>query len=281
MKITISNPENFEQTKAAMKKAGYDNLHILADFDRTLTYGTINGVKTPSIISLLRDGHHLSEGYAEKAHALFDKYHSIETDINIPMEERKSAMQEWWGKHNRLLIESGLSWSDLEDISQNGHVVFREGVVEFLDFLHEKNIPLVILSASGCGDAIRLFFKKIGKDYPNIYYVVNLLDWDENGRAIGIRGKIIHSMNKAETILREIPEVYEVIKDRKNVILLGDSIGDVGMIEGFDYDHLLKIGFLNFDYDQWMTEYQKNFDLILEGDKDFKAVNDLIHNWEK
>ncbi|MHA1764718.1 MAG: hypothetical protein ACTSVK_00480 [Promethearchaeota archaeon] len=264
--------------KTQIKAEGYQSLHILSDFDRTLTYGKINGIKTPSIISLLRDGNHLTEDYAKKAYALFDKYHPIEIDPSIPLEEKKKAMQEWWEAHNELLIQSGLSISDLEDIVKNGPIRFRKGVPEFLDFLNQHNIPLVIFSASGCGDAIEMFFKNIGKDYPNIYYVTNHFNWDENGRAVSPKEPIIHCMNKDETILREIPEIYSKIQNRRNVLLLGDSIGDLGMIEGFEYKTLLKIGFLNFDYDKLRKEYKKNFDVVLEGDGDFNFVNNLIRN---
>ncbi|MDD5295158.1 MAG: hypothetical protein PHP21_04600 [Patescibacteria group bacterium] len=276
MKVIIPNPKNLEQLKSEIKRAGFESLHILSDFDRTLTYGVIDGVKTPSIISMLRDGNHLTEDYAAKAHALFDKYHPIEVDSKIPMEEKKKLMQEWWETHNKLLVESGLSKSDLEDIVKNGHVKFREGVPEFLDFLHEHNISLVIFSASGCGDAIQLFFQKIGRDYSNVYYITNKFNWDKDGRVISAKDLIIHCMNKDETILEKIPEVYQSIKNRRNVILLGDSVSDLGMIEGFNYLNLLKIGFLNFDYDKSIEDYKKNFDVILEGDGNFDFVNTLI-----
>lgn len=280
MKVIIPNPQNLEQLKSKIKRAGYQNLHILSDFDRTLTYGTINGVKTPSLISMLRDGSHLTEDYAKKAHALFDKYHPIELDSKIPLEEKKKLMQEWWKTHNKLLIESGLSKSDLEDIVKNGRVKLREGVPEFLDFLHKHNIPLVILSASGCGDALQLFFQKIGRDYPNIFYITNKFNWDKNGRAFSTKGPIIHCMDKDETILEKIPEVFQSIKNRRNVVLLGDSIGDLGMIEGFDYLNLLRVGFLNSDYDKSKEKYEKNFDVILEGDGNFNYVNTLIRDLE-
>jgi len=280
MKTIISNPKNLEKLKSQIKAKGYQNLHILSDFDRTLTYGEIEGIKTPSIISMLRDGNHLSDDYAKKAHALFDKYHSIEIDPSIPLEEKKKAMQEWWETHNKLLLKSELSKSDLEDIVKNGHVRFREGVPEFLDFLYQQNIPLIILSASGCGDAVQMFFKNIGKDYSNISYVTNQFNWDKNGKAISSKKLLIHCMNKDETILKEIPKIYFNIRNRKNVILLGDSIGDLGMIEGFKYENLLKIGFLNFDYNKLREEYKNNFDIVLEGDGDFNQVTNLIKNLE-
>ena len=274
----MQNPENFDRVKRAIKNDGLDKLHVLSDFDRTLTYGSVNGVKTPSIISLLRDGKHLSEDYAPKAQAMFDKYHLIETDESIPLKQRKAAMLEWWEKHYELLTASGLSFSDLEDIVENGHLKFREGVLEFLDFLNEQNIPLIILAATGCGDAIPLFFKKFSRDYPNIFYVTNRYIWDENGKAVSIKKPIVHSLNKDETILPEIPEVRKVIRNRKNVILLGDSLGDLGMIEGFNYDNLLRIGFLNFNDGASENDYKKSFDAVLEGDGDFKFVNDIVFN---
>lgn len=276
MNILIPDLKHFEELKQSIKKDGFDKLHILSDFDRTLTYGCIDGIKTPSIISLLRDGKHLSEEYAAKAHALFDKYQPLEQDQNIPLEQRKKFMRDWWEEHNRLLIASGLSFSDLKDIVDNGHLAFREGVLDFLDFLHQKNIPLVIFSASGCGDAIQLFFKKFDRDYSNIFYVINRFNWDKNGKALSTREPLVHSLSKDETILPDLPEISAAIKDRKNVILLGDSLGDLGMTDGFDYDHLLKIGFLNSDYDRSRSAYEKSFDVVLEGDGDFGFVNDIV-----
>jgi len=276
MNIIIPQKKNLEKIKAQIKKAGYQNLHILADFDRTLTYGEFNGIKTPSLMSMLRDGNHLTEGYAAKAQALFEKYHPMEVDPKIPLQQKKKVMREWWETHNELLIKSGLSKSDLEDIVKNGHLKFREGVSEFLDFLKEHNIPLVIISASGCGDAIRMFFQKMGKDYSNIIYITNKFNWDKNGKAISIKKPIIYVMNKDETILEEIPEVYKIIKNRRNVLLLGDSLGDLGMIEGFKHDALIKIGFLNFDYDKDLAGFKKGFDVVLEGDGDFGYVNGLM-----
>ena len=238
MKAIIPNPRNLEVLKNKIK--GYGNLHVISDFDRTLTYGFIDGKKTPSIISILRDGNYLEEGYSSKAHAFFDKYHPIEIDPNIPLEDKRKVMKKWWDLHNRLLIESNLSKSDLQNIVDNGHVRFREGINDFLDILNENNIPLIIFSASGCGDAIEMFFDKIGRNYSNIYYVTNKFDWNEKGTAISVNEPVIHCMNKDETILKEISEIYNVIKNRKNVILLGDSVGDLGMVEGFDYENLIK-----------------------------------------
>jgi hypothetical protein len=138
MQVYIKNPELFAQKKRAIQEAGKAACFIISDFDRTLTYGTFNGKKTPSIISLLRDGNHLSEDYAEKAHQLFDHYHAIECDSSLPLEYRKAQMQEWREKHDQLLIDSKLRLSDLKDIATNEHLQLRNGVKDCLNKLNES-----------------------------------------------------------------------------------------------------------------------------------------------
>lgn len=278
MNIIIPNQKKLDQTIANIKEQGAENLHILTDFDRTLTYGHVNGEKTPSIISILRNGLHLTADYAKQAHALFDKYHPIELDPDIPLADKKIAMATWWRNHKKLLIKSGLNKKDLEAIAKDPSIKFRQGVIEFLDYLHNQNIPLVILSASGAGEAIPFYFANAKKDYPNIHYITNSLNWSADGRALSIHEPIIHTLNKDETIIKDFPEIYQQVANRKNVILLGDDLGDVGMITGFDYDNLLKIGFLNYNADQLRSSYSKNFDIIIEGDGDFSYINDLLKN---
>src|SRR3989338_6357715 len=96
--IVISN-QNLEKIKKEIKKDGKSSIHVLADFDRTLTKAFVNKRKIPSILALLRDSPLISKEYAEKANSLFEYYHPIETNPLIREEERKSKMQEWWTKH--------------------------------------------------------------------------------------------------------------------------------------------------------------------------------------
>jgi 5'-nucleotidase len=90
--------------------------------------------------------------------------------------------------------------------------------------LHKNNIPLVILSASGLGyESIYYTFEKIHKLTNNIDIISNAFIRDEDGKAIAVREPIIHSFNKDETVVKNLP-IYNEIKDRKNVLLLGDGI---------------------------------------------------------
>ena len=67
MSVIISNKEKFEELKKKFKAGGLDNIHVVADFDSTLTKASVNGIKRPSVISVLRDEGYISEDYSEKA----------------------------------------------------------------------------------------------------------------------------------------------------------------------------------------------------------------------
>ena len=255
-----------------MREDWADSLHILSDFDRTLTYGTVNGIKTPTLISLLRDGKHLREDYAPKAHTLFDHYHPFEIDPHMSIEEKKPLMVEWWHKHFSLMIECGLRKSDVHDVIKKSHLTLRKDADKTLQLLHEHGIPTVIISAWAIGDAIGLFLASQGLNFPTIFSICNQFTWSADGRAIGIQEPMIHVFNKDETSIEAFPHIYAQIEHRKNVILLGDSLWDIGMVHGFNYKNLLKIGFLNSDDEALREQYLEAFDVIIDHDGDFSFV---------
>jgi len=274
--VIISDTKHLNNKIKEIAKQGKKKIHVVADFDRTLTTAFVQGKKVPSLISILRDGNYLSEDYANKAHELFNYYHAIEINPSVPIEEKKKLMKEWWMKHFDLLIKSRLNRKDIQKVIESGKARLRKGAVQFLDFLHEHDIPLVIFSSSGLGvDSISLYLEKKKKLYKNIHIISNVYEWDENGNAIKVKEPIIHCMNKDETSIQDYP-VFSVIKNRRNVILLGDSFEDLGMVKGFKYDNLIAIGFLNEEIDENLEAYKKTFDIVITRDGDMNYVNDLF-----
>jgi cytosolic 5'-nucleotidase 3 len=274
--IVISNPEKFEELRKSFIEGGFENLHILADFDRTVTYGLDKtGKKTPTVISKLRtNSEYLGQKYFDEAHRLFDVYHPIEIDASISLDEKKDKMYEWWSEHFGLIARSGLDKDLINKVAAENPLEFREGVLEFMRLLHKKKVPVVFISA-GPGDMIETFLEKDKLDFSNIYVIGNRYVFDDNGNVVAIKEPIVHTFNKTEVVLRGM-DIYDKIKNKKNVLLLGDQIGDAGMIEGFDCDNLLKVGFLNENVEDSLEEYKKNFDVVLTGDCDFTYVNNFL-----
>lgn len=274
--IIIPNPERLEKTKKAIIKDGAEKLHILADFDKTLTKEFVDGKSIVSLISILRDGNYLTPDYAEKAHALYNKYHAIEVDPNIVFEEKERKMHEWWNTHFDLLIKSGLNKRDIKKAIDSGKVKLREGFPEFAKILNSHNIPLVILSASGMGiEAISIYLEKEGILLDNIHIISNDFGWNEAGSAIQIKQPIIHTLNKFETMIKNFP-FFSKTKDRKNIILLGDSVEDTNMAQGSEYNNLIKIGFLNENIANNIEQYKKAYDIVILNDSSMEYVNELL-----
>ncbi|MEI7718722.1 MAG: haloacid dehalogenase-like hydrolase [archaeon] len=281
MKQLVLNQEKVDKAKSKILKDGAKKLHILADFDRTITKTFVNGKEVRSLMEFFRSNEkYISKDYAEKSTALANFYRLIEQDPVIPLEEKKVKMEEWWTKHFDPLIESGLNKKHLKTMIENaekeGFLEFREGFLELLDMLKEKDIPLVIISSSGLGVTIEMFLEKYKKMYKNVHVITNEYIWDEKGNAIGVKKPIIHVFNKDESSINKFPKLHEELKERKNVILLGDSLGDLGMISGFDYDTLLSFGFLEDNVEKNMPLYEQKYSIILTENPSFSEINKLV-----
>lgn len=107
--------------------------------------------------------------------------------------------------------------------------------------------------------------------------ISNFHNFDENDLILGPKGEYIHAYNKNETALKNT-EYYEMVKERNNVILMGDSIGDAGMAEGMDHcDVVIKIGFLERDMEDNLQNYVNEFDIVLIDDHSMDVVNAILN----
>lgn len=258
---------------------GLQKLQIISDFDATLTKAwDENDNRGVNSISVFRVKNYINDHYVKESTDLANYYHPIEQDHTIPVEKRREYMIEWWSKHFDLLVKHGLDKKSIDEVVEKDHLELRDGFHKLFDVTKKYNIPFLIFSA-GVGDVIRGYAKKYGKG-SNIHIVSNKWNFDENGKFIGIEGEIIHSLNKNMVEVKTFPYYFQVA-NRKNIILIGDSIGDLGMVEGFDYDNIIKIGFFNKkksddDYGIAKKMYEKNFDLIIEDDGPLDKIYELI-----
>ncbi len=278
--IHISDPEGFQKKKDNIINDGVDNLMVLSDFDRTLTYGSIDGRKTPSMIAILREnGNYLGGDYAEKASILAQKYKPIEFDPKIDQTEKERAMTDWWSKHLELLVEKKLSKDHLRKIVDSRKISFRDKAGDVFKFLNEYNIPLIVISASGLGDeAILMFFRKEDQLYPNIFILSNSFIWNNEGNVVGYEEAVIHSLNKDKISIKDC-NLNRKIKDRKNIILLGDTLDDVKMADNFYYENLIKICFLNDEAVDSFDEYKRIYDVLILNDSSMDFVNNFLKSY--
>jgi 5'-nucleotidase len=272
--VIIVNPPEFEKKKIAFLKGGADSIQVVTDFDRTLTRAFDKGKKVGTAIAQIRNNNYLSIEYTKKAFDLFNYYQPLEYDDKILMKEKIGLMEEWWTKHLDLLVSSGMNRGIIEDIVKKNYLPAREGLTTFMNFLKAKKIPILILS-SGLGDIIDGFLSSKKLLSKNVCVISNYFDFDSNGRARGYKGKIVHVFNKDESSIKGTP-FFDKIASRKNILLLGDSIGDLKMTANISFNEIIRVGFFNGLEGQSIKDFEKNFDIIITNDGSLEVVNALL-----
>jgi 5'-nucleotidase len=272
--VIIVNPKEFERKKQLFKSGGSSKLHVVSDFDRTLTVAFSNGEELPTAIAQIRKGNYISPEYAKKAYSLHDEYYPIEVNPNIQFSEKNAKMNEWWNKHLKLIVDSGLSKQIMKKIISDQRIVGRPGTDKFFEILNSNDVPVLILSA-GLGDFIEEYIDGKGLLVSNVHIISNFFEFDNEGMAVGYKSKLIHSLNKDEAQVRG-SKYFKKISDRTNVLLLGDSVEDIKMSAGMNHEEIIKVGFLNKNIDENIESFKKNFDVIILNDGPMDFVNELL-----
>ena len=272
--VIIPSPKILQQKIDLMRTAGSQQIHIVSDFDKTLTKAFVKGKNSQSSYALLRDNNYLSPEYVQKARALADYYRPFEINLSLSTEIRTQKMEEWWEKHHVLMVQTGISQEVFQDLVNKDFLQLRSNCAEFFHLLAKHKIPLLIFSA-GLGDLILEFMKHYQYLTPNVHIISNFFTFDKNGKAIDHHHPLIHTFNKHEYEVKNTPYAREIVQ-RKNVILLGDSMGDLGMTTGIHHETILRIGFLNEDIDQNLKTYSELFDVVILNDGGMEYVNDLL-----
>lgn len=247
-------------------KFDINKLYIVADFDHTLT--TKDSQNCWGIISKIPN---ISKEYIKKSKQNNDYYLPIEQDNTLDLKAKQTLMRAWYQDHLKMLIKYKVTKQDIENISQSDDIIFRNGLPEFLDFTYKNNIPFIIVSA-GITNIIKGALKKRNLFYDNIYILSNILKFKDD-YVINTRNNIIHSLNK--NIVEVPPKIKELLKDRNQVILIGDNIGDALMMIKKN-DKTFKVAFINYPNKENLVSFKKCFDVVLGTNQSFDDVKKLL-----
>lgn len=257
-----------EDVNEKLKNWSDDTIHILADFDRT-----ISDCNSSSSWSILSKKDLMPTEYAEERNVFYNHYRPIEKDENLDPDTKNKIMTEWWGKHIGLFVKYKLPESVIKSAARDLEVMlFRDGAKEFLEDMHKRKIPVIIIS-SGIGNFVEQFLIKNKCNFNNIYIVSNFIKF-ENGIAVGVADNIIHSLNKNEAAIP--PEVKKLIENRPNIILLGDKIEDTRMATDDAREQALKIGFLEDKLEENLRYYMENFDVVCTDNTPFNELLESV-----
>ncbi|KAK1173468.1 cytosolic 5'-nucleotidase 3A isoform X3 [Acipenser oxyrinchus oxyrinchus] len=273
--VHIKDPERVEEIICGLIKGGAAKLQIITDFDMTLSKFANNGKQCPTCHNIIDNCKMVTEECRKKLLKLKDTYYPIEIDPNLTIEEKFPFMVEWYFKSHTLLIEQGLQKDKLPEIVRESDACLREGYEHFFDKLQEHSVPMFIFSA-GLGDVLEEIIRQAGVYHPNVKVVSNFMEFDEHGVLKGFKGELIHVYNKHDGALKNT-EYFKQLKDNCNIILLGDSLGDLNMADGVtNVENILKIGFLNDKVEERLEKYLDSYDIVLVKDETLEVPNSIL-----
>lgn len=275
--VHIADPKTFDSKRNTIRKDGKQRLHLLTDFDHTLTQASIPGEKNITSWAVFEEL--LSASYQSERRALHDKYHPIENQPSLPLDFRSKLMREWWAAHLRLLKSENLTREILQRALAQNTLSLRGGARDLLESCSTYEIPVLVLSA-GIGDVIKMFLESLALLTPNLHVTSNFLKFSPEGTVIGFESDIVHALNKDQSHVKN-DDFCETIGQRPNIILIGDNTGDASMdLNGPDPvdkkkpGTTLRIGYLN-EHTANFEAFAKVFDVVIT---DPHATTDFVHD---
>jgi cytosolic 5'-nucleotidase 3 len=269
----VKDQIGFEKKLAEMRRDGPSRLQIVTDFDFTLTkfYQKSYG-RGYSCHKTIEDCGFLSDDYHTKAQALQRKYYPLEIDPSLEEETRIKYMVEWVTKAHALLETSGLTEDTLKKAVAtavvNGGMALRPRVQELLSLTQSLDVPVLIFSA-GIANVLEEVLRielGLGVLPRHVSVASNRIIFDKTGGIQGFTEPLFHVFNKRASALEVCePNSLDELQDRTNVLLFGDSLGDLNMSQGLTQSNIIKVGFLNDRLDR-LPEYLSKFDVVILGD---------------
>lgn len=218
--LVIGDLSTLEEKIVDFKQAGADGIHVVLDFDRTLTVkrpGSDDEVTTWHIL-----GEHLPPEGKEEYTDLFQKYRGVELRGELTTE----AAIDWWSASLELYIKYGVNLIEVEKDFLNKASI-RPGVAGLFRLCAKRNIPTIILSA-GIRDVIEIWCRRY-KIEPSLI-ISTALTLDATGKMTGWqKDTLVHVLNKSETTHSELANIRA---QRPKTFLIGDSLDDVTMASG-------------------------------------------------
>ncbi|XP_043255500.1 7-methylguanosine phosphate-specific 5'-nucleotidase [Colletes gigas] len=253
---------------------GCKSLQIVTDFDLTLTKQHVNGKKVLSSFGMFGKCKQLSLTYTEESHRLYDMYRPIEIDPHLPLETKAEAMTNWIIAAEEILKGIPFNPDEILEVAKTYGMNLRDHTEELFKKLYSAGIPILVFSA-GLGDIVEAILRERGVLFDNVKVISNFLEY-KDGKLAGFKNeKLIHVFNKNEYAIEQ--EHLNVLEGRKNVLLMGDTIGDASMVDGMgEINAVLKIGFLYDNAETSLRSYMEEYDIVLVDDQTMQIPIDIL-----
>lgn len=259
--IHINNITNINKLKN-------NNFYVVSDFDQTIS--THNSNTTFSLFA--KSGLYPSE-YLNDVTKLYNYYRPLELNPNLSYEDKKNLSLKWHMASYKLMLKYKLKESDIDYIIDNNEaIILREGSIDFIRFLHNNNIPLIICSA-GISNFIMKILEKHNCYTSNIYIHSNILKF-KNNIIYDDNPYPIHSMVKNEI---KLPDTFtNKLINRDYAIVIGDQLHDINMANYLPKKETISFAFLESNVKENHKLFINNYDVVLTDNESFKPIQKIL-----
>ena len=105
--------------------------------------------------------------------------------------------------------------------------------------------------------------------YDNIILISNFFKFRDNKAYIDVNN-LISPSNKGYSKVPE--EIRNELDKKESILLFGDIVEDIKMVEEDSRNKALAIGFLDNNIDSNLEVYNKNFDIVLADNETFETL---------
>lgn len=218
--LVVGDPSVLEAKMADFTASGADNMHVVLDFDRTLTVKRPGSQDEVTTWQILRE--HLPEDGQLQYQMLFDKYRTLE----LPGHMTQKDAVEWFSSVLNLFVKHKVDFAAVEADFLD-RVQPRPGTLELFRLCADNGISTIILSG-GIREIIDVWCQKYGIE-PSLIISTSLVLDSVNKVIDWKKDTLIHTLNKSEV---SHPELAIIRTNRPKVFLIGDSLDDDTMAAG-------------------------------------------------
>ncbi|XP_065564520.1 cytosolic 5'-nucleotidase 3-like isoform X2 [Artemia franciscana] len=288
-KIYSKNPTVVKEKLVSIGKGGHSKLQVITDFDHTMTKAHHKKKEGLTCDGIVGRSSRVTQEFKDENRRLLHQYYPIEVDPHLTPEEKIPYMQQWYDGIHEALKKCDIYKKDFETMVQESEIHFRDGLDAFVDMTFRMDIPFLIFSA-GIGDVIDACLVQHGLKKTNVHTISNFATFAPDGKFIAYDlTKLVLMFNKKQHALTAT-SYFGDIKQRNNVIVMGDSLGDADMAEGVhEPGTILKIGFLNDEgregskstktvdsIEERLPRFMEAFDLVLVDDQTFNIPLEIL-----
>lgn len=243
-------------------KLNKDNFYVITDFDCTLTEGGSFSTWRVLCYSGL-----LGDDFQDK----YMKIHAdTEPDKNAVDEVKAKTYEKRFKKFMNLLEDSGFNEEILKRAVRETELKLRDGAKEFLRKMQEMDVPVIIISSS-IGNVIKEYLKFNKCYYSNIIIYSNFYDFRKKNKkhicnvTPYFKNRIIHS-----------DDLRNIIQNRKYILLSGDLIEDINMVDKDKLKDTITVGFFEQKIEENLDKYNEAFDIVLTENTSFENIIEII-----